>query len=61
MKEKLEKEEEGKVDEEQSGRGLLLKELIKAHGGDGKDTAFLADACLNFLTAGELQCGYDGV
>ncbi len=37
---------------EEDMRGLLLRELVKAHG-DAEDTQFLADACLNFLTAGE--------
>ncbi len=51
---KVEDEEVGNQEEEDGDmRGLLLKELIKAHGGDDGDKGFLADACMNFLTAGE--------
>jgi len=33
---------------------MLLRELVKERGGDDQ-VRFLADSCLNFLTAGELQ------
>jgi hypothetical protein len=51
---KVEDMEIGETPEEDGDtRGLLLKELIKAHGGESGDEEFLADACMNFLTAGE--------
>ncbi len=50
--------EEGGKDAEEDregegeGKGALLKELVQEFGRK-EDDAFLADACLNFLTAGE--------
>lgn len=61
MTERIKAEEEGKVDpdlaeharEKSPGQqGLLLRELVKEYGKDD-DYSFLADACLNFLTAGK--------
>ena len=61
MTERIKAEEEGKVDpaeanaseERSSGQqGLLLRELVREYGKDD-DYSFLADACLNFLTAGK--------
>lgn len=61
MTERIKAEEEGKVDPEGSDdspeksagqQGLLLRELVREYGKDD-DYSFLADACLNFLTAGE--------
>lgn len=39
---------------EKGHRGTLLRELTKEYPRE-EDKAFLADACLNFLTAGELH------
>lgn len=63
MSERIKAEEEGKVDVRgvespndaegiTTSQGLLLRELVKEHG-QGDDYRFLADACLNFLTAGK--------
>lgn len=61
MSERLKEEEEGKIDASEpeatkdgagASQGLLLRELVKEYGKDD-DYGFLADACLNFLTAGE--------
>jgi hypothetical protein len=56
MSERLREEEEGKTEVEtkqgEAGQGSLLRELVKEYGKDD-DYGFLADACLNFLTAGE--------
>lgn len=55
MSERLKAEEEGKTEVDKqvdTGQGLLLRELVKEYGKDD-DYGFLADACLNFLTAGE--------
>jgi hypothetical protein len=61
MTERIKAEEEGKADpeglddssEKSAGQqGLLLRELVKEYGKDD-DYSFLADACLNFLTAGK--------
>ena len=46
-----EKDEEGE-DEGGGGKGMLLRELVKERGGEDQ-IRFLADSCLNFLTAGE--------
>lgn len=59
-RERLRREEEGlgEQDEEEKeefgggGKGMLLRELVKERGGDDQ-VRFLADSCLNFLTAGE--------
>lgn len=60
MSERLKEEEEGKteVEAEQADmrNGLLLRELVKEYGKND-DYGFLADACLNFLTAGESAAG----
>jgi len=48
-----EKDEEGE-DEGGGGKGMLLRELVKERGGEDQ-IRFLADSCLNFLTAGESQ------
>lgn len=67
MSERIKAEEEGKVDlpgvdgsEDADGsttsQGLLLRELVKEHG-QGDHYRFLADACLNFLTAGKIKNG----
>jgi hypothetical protein len=64
MTERIKAEEEGKADpeglddssEKPAGQqGLLLRELVKEYGKDD-DYGFLADACLNFLTAGKPIC-----
>jgi hypothetical protein len=60
-RERLRREEEGLsgyevLDDEKGtegrGKGMLLKELVKERGGDDQ-VRFLADSCLNFLTAGK--------
>lgn len=55
-RERLRRQEEGldeNEDEEgKAGKGILLEELVKERGGDDQ-VRFLADSCLNFLTAGE--------
>lgn len=53
MKRKISEEEETGQESIGVGKGALLRELSKDYGGDGEDEAFVADACLNFLTAGE--------
>ncbi|KAJ9123985.1 hypothetical protein QFC22_000777 [Naganishia vaughanmartiniae] len=63
MSERIKAEEEGEIetpgvdgsqgaDGSTIGQGLLLRELVKEHG-QGDNYRFLADACLNFLTAGK--------
>lgn len=52
MKRKIAEEEEGLVGDA-GGQGALLRELSNTHAGEDEDEAFVADACLNFLTAGE--------
>jgi hypothetical protein len=56
-RDRLRREEEGldSEDEEEKdtqGKGILLEELVKERGRDDQ-VRFLADSCLNFLTAGE--------
>jgi hypothetical protein len=50
----LDGKEEEEGDTESGGKGMLLRELVKERGGDDQ-IRFLADSCLNFLTAGELH------
>lgn len=56
-RDRLRREEEGldSEDEEEKdtqGKGILLEELVKERERDDQ-VRFLADSCLNFLTAGE--------
>ena len=57
-RDRLRRQEEGLDSEDEdekgvSGKGVLLEELVKERGQDDQ-VRFLADSCLNFLTAGEL-------
>ena len=56
-RDRLRREEEGLDSEDEDeevtqGKGILLEELVKERGRDDQ-VRFLADSCLNFLTAGE--------
>lgn len=61
-RERLSREEEGLGEKDggegetedggSGGKGMLLRELVKERGGEDQ-IRFLADSCLNFLTAGE--------
>lgn len=56
-RDRLRREEEGldsdnEDEKDTQGKGILLEELVKERGRDDQ-VRFLADSCLNFLTAGE--------
>lgn len=51
-RDRLSREEHGEKDSDAGNTGMLLRELIKEHPKDD-DVPFLADSCLNFLTAGK--------